>query len=44
MAETHDFFFGVEFFHQPGFRAIRRPDFLEHLHRFFIRAAVQRTF
>ena len=43
MAETHDLFFRVQFFHQPAFRVIRRPDFFKHLHCFFVGAAVQGT-
>ena len=44
MSKSHDLLFRSELFRQPVFRAIRRPDFLEHLHRFLIRAAVQRSF
>ena len=42
MAESHDLRLGRELLLQPIFGAIGRFDFFEHLHRLFVRAAVQR--
>ena len=44
MPESHDLCLGFEFFLQPIFRAIRRLNLLEHFHRLFVCAAMQRTF
>ncbi len=43
MTEAHDLGFLRQRVHHPFLGAIGRLDFVEHLHRFFIRAAVQRT-
>jgi hypothetical protein len=44
MAKAHDLLLLRQRFHHPFLRTIGRADFVEHFHRLFVRAAVERTF